>query len=639
MASKYDGLARIIIQNVGGKDNIISLTHCITRLRFKLKDESKANTEVLKNTDGIVTVMQAGGQYQVVIGNHVPDVYEVVCKVGHISGEAASDDDDSEKEQMSVGARLIDIISGTFSPLLGVLAAAGILKGLLALWSFIASLNSLDISTSGAYMTWYSVADGFFYFLPIILGYTAAKKFKLNQFTGIALGIALVYPQMINLPSGEVLGTVFANSDFAMNYYKTFFGIPIIMPASGYATSVVPIILSVFVASRLQKSLKKVIPDVVKTFLVPFFILLIMVPATYLVIGPIATILSSIVGIVFTFLYSIPVVGGLIAGLTLGALWQVLVIFGLHWGLIPIALINFSALGYDFVLSPYFTASFAQSFVVLAILLKTKDQKLKGLAIPAFVSGMFGVTEPAIYGITLPKKKPFVISCIASAIGGGIIGLLGVKSYMMGGLGVFGFPSFIDSSTNSIYSLIWGVVAVVVASVIAFLLTMITYKDDAVEPVVKVNTVKNETLVAPIKGKMIPLSEVKDEAFSSKSMGEGIAIEPEDGNVYAPCDGEITTMFPTGHAIGILSDGGAEILIHVGIDTVNMDGKGFDKQVKTGDRVKKGQLLLKFDIDLIKQSGFMVTTPVIITNTDAYVDVIPNDAENVNKGETLITVL
>ena len=441
MASKYDGLARIIIQNVGGKSNIISVAHCITRLRFKLKDESKANKEVLESTDGVIKVMQAGGQYQVVIGNQVNDVYDAVLEV----------------------------------PTLGVMAATGIIKGLLALFDFL----GLIPAASGTYQVWYAVADGFFYFMPIVLGYTAAKKFKVNEFIGMAIGIALCYPAMVNSTAGTVLGTVFTGTAFEMSYYLTFFGIPVIMPASGYTSSVVPIILAVAIAAPLEHWLKKVIPDVIKLFVVPFVTLIVMVPLTYLVIGPIASILCSILSLFFNAIYSIPVVGGLIGGVLIGAFWQVLVIFGLHWSLVPLAMINYSLLGYDFILSPYFCVSFAQTFVVLAIVLKTKDEKLKKIAITAFISGIFGVTEPAIYGVTLPKKTPFIYSCIAGAIGGAFTGLMRTRSYSIGGLGLFGLPSFIDTTgvmglTNMIYILI----AILIASVAGFAMTYVLYKDE-----------------------------------------------------------------------------------------------------------------------------------------------------------------
>ena len=481
MASKYDGLARIIIQNVGGKSNIISVAHCITRLRFKLKDESQANKEVLESTDGVIKVMQAGGQYQVVIGNQVNDVYDAVLEVGHLAAAGAVDEEGNAVEETSGGGKkspvslLIDVISGTLQPTLGVMAATGIIKGLLALFDFL----GLIPAASGTYQVWYAVADGFFYFMPIVLGYTAAKKFKVNEFIGMAIGIALCYPAMVNSTAGTVLGTVFTGTAFEMSYYLTFFGIPVIMPASGYTSSVVPIILAVAIAAPLEHWLKKVIPDVIKLFVVPFVTLIVMVPLTYLVIGPIASILCSILSLFFNAIYSIPVVGGLIGGVLIGAFWQVLVIFGLHWSLVPLAMINYSLLGYDFILSPYFCVSFAQTFVVLAIVLKTKDEKLKKIAIPAFISGIFGVTEPAIYGVTLPKKTPFIYSCIAGAIGGAFTGLMRTRSYSIGGLGLFGLPSFIDTTgvmglTNMIYILI----AILIASVAGFAMTYVLYKDE-----------------------------------------------------------------------------------------------------------------------------------------------------------------
>ena len=481
MASKYDGLARIIIQNVGGKSNIISVAHCITRLRFKLKDESKANKEVLESTDGVIKVMQAGGQYQAVIGNQVNDVYDAVLEVGHLAAAGAVDEEGNAVEETSGGGKkspvslCIDVISGTLQPTLGVMAATGIIKGLLALFDFL----GLIPAASGTYQVWYAVADGFFYFMPIVLGYTAAKKFKVNEFIGMAIGIALCYPAMVNSTAGTVLGTVFTGTAFEMSYYLTFFGIPVIMPASGYTSSVVPIILAVAIAAPLEHWLKKVIPDVIKLFVVPFVTLIVMVPLTYLVIGPIASILCSILSLFFNAIYSIPVVGGLIGGVLIGAFWQVLVIFGLHWSLVPLAMINYSLLGYDFILSPYFCVSFAQTFVVLAIVLKTKDEKLKKIAIPAFISGIFGVTEPAIYGVTLPKKTPFIYSCIAGAIGGAFTGLMRTRSYSIGGLGLFGLPSFIDTTgvmglTNMIYILI----AILIASVAGFAMTYVLYKDE-----------------------------------------------------------------------------------------------------------------------------------------------------------------
>ncbi len=636
MSSKYDGLAQIIVQNVGGKDNIISLTHCITRLRFQLKDESIANTDILKSTNGIVTVIKSGGQYQVVIGNHVPDVYKAVCEKAKIN---ADEDADSDIQQ-SFGAKLLDVISGTFQPILSVLCATGIIKGLLALFEFFDILAPTD----GAYQIWYAVGDGFFYFLPILLGLTCAKKFKCNPFIGAAIGISLCYPAISALTAGDVIGTLFSGTMFETNYYSTFFGIPILLPAAGYANTVVPVILATWFASKVEHFFKKFIPDVIKLFIVPFFTLAISVPLTFLIIGPISTFLSSIVGEVFGNLYDLPVVGGLVGGLLIGGFWQVLVIFGLHWGLIPLALINYSTIGYDFILTPYFTASFAQAMVVFAIFLKTRDKDLKQIALPAFISGLFGVTEPCIYGITLPRKKPFIISCIAAAIGGGILGLVKVYSYTMGGLGVFALPSFIDPSSDSTYSFMWAIIATLIAMAIAFVATWFTFKDDT-PAAAKENSgeipkgSKKINILSPISGEVIDLSKVEDEAFSSGALGLGVAIIPSEGKVYSPCNGTISAFFPTGHALGIQSDDGAEILIHVGMDTVKLSGKGFTPHKKQGDVVKSGDLLLVFDINAIKEAGYSIVTPVIVTNPEDFTDVIPSSDQMISKGDIIIRTL
>lgn len=473
MANKYDALAKIIIQNVGGKSNVSSLEHCATRLRFKLKDESKANTDVLNSTDGIVKVVKSGGQYQIVIGNQVADVFDVVNQIG---GFSTGSDEGSIPQAKSgnIGEAFIDTISGVFQPCLGVLAATGMIKGLLALFVFFHMMSN----TSGTYMLLYAVSDGFFHYLPLFLGYTAAKKFNVNVFTGMALGAGLLYANDVTaLASLDPVSTLFAGTSFATNVYTTFLGLPVLMPAAGYASSVIPIILAVWVASKVEALAKKIIPDVVKTFLVPLFTLAICTPLTFIVVGPVASILTSLIGMLTTNLFAL---SPLVAGLVIGALWQVLVIFGLHWGVVPIAIMNISNLGFDVVLASTFAASFAQTAVVFAIMLKTKDSKLRSLCIPAGISGIFGVTEPAIYGISLPKKKPFVISCIGAAIGGAIIGGASAKIFTMGAFGVFAIPTFIDGKTNDASSVVWALIAAGVAMIIGFVGTYITYKDDEV---------------------------------------------------------------------------------------------------------------------------------------------------------------
>lgn len=633
MSSKYDGLARIIIQNVGGKENISSLTHCITRLRFQLKDESKANTEVLKATDGIVTVMQSGGQYQVVIGNHVPQVYEVVCEKAHISGAS----EEADTKSMSAGAWMLDLLSGTFQPILGFLAAAGIVKGLLAVLVFAAGAGVRD---SGFYQIMYAIGDGFYYFLPMIIGVSCAKKFRCNQYLGMAIAAALLYPAMVGL---ETAGTLFPDTLLALNYKTTFLGIPVVYPQSGYTSSVVPILVATGIGAQLEKFFKKVVPDTLKLFFVPFLTIIIIVPLTFIVIGPVAGILTNLLNALFKLIFAIPVVGGVISGVAVGALWQVLVIFGLHWAIIPIGIANIATFGYDLLMSPYFAASFAQCMVVAAIYIKTKDKNMKIMALPALVSGLFGVTEPCIYGITLPKKKPFVISCIAAAVGGGIIGGAGVMRFQSGALGFFGFMSFIKEG-ESMNSLIWAAIGVAVAMVLAFVMTMMTYRDDEpVKPAVKKTEAGNpdgpKQIAAPVKGKVLPLEEVEDQAFASGVMGKGAAIMPEEGRVYSPCAGVVTAIFPTGHAVGITGDNGVEVLIHIGMDTVKMEGRGFDKKVSQGDHVELGQLLVEFDLKEIEKAGYSAVTPVIISNTNMYDDVVTCAAGTVEPGDEFLVVM
>jgi len=628
--NKYDALARIIIKNIGGKGNIIDLTHCVTRLRFKLKDESKANTELLKNAEGIITVMQSGGQYQVVIGNHVPDVYEEIVGIAGIQRIKSGE---NETKKMGVGAAIIDAVSGIFQPILGVLAAVGILKGILVLLVAAGALTN-DSST---FELLYSIADGFFFFLPIMLAYTASEKFKGNKFIGMAIACSLCYPAMIAVGSVEAIGTLFAGTIFETAYQSTFLAIPVIIPASGYPSSVVPIIAAVFVSTKVERFWKKIIPDVVKTFIVPLFTLLVMVPLTYLVIGPVMSVLSSLISALFAALYGF---NGAIAGLALGAVWQILVIFGLHWAIVPIAFMEIGLYEATKILSPVFAASFAQIAVVLAIIMKTKNKKLKNIAIPAFISGIFGVTEAAIYGITLPKKKPFIISCIGAAIGGAIIGFTGAPQFNVGGLGIFAIPSFIDPVTSNAEPLLWIMIAALVGAIIAFVLTMLTYKDvEPVEKTVKVTSkgLEPEIFVNPIAGTIKEIIEIPDEAFASGALGKGVGIEPAEGKVYSPCDGKVSVVFNTKHAIGLETENGTELLIHVGINTVNLNGKYFDVKVNEGDSIKKGQLLLEFEMDKIKEAGYSLMTPVLLTNVEQY-EVSLKTGSNLEVGHVIMDI-
>lgn len=485
MSGKYDDLARTILQNVGGEQNVVSLAHCVTRLRFKLKDESLANTEVLKKTDGVVTVVQAQGQYQVVIGQTVDDVYDAVLEVGGLTGAGsvpADEGDVGADEKGGIGKTLIDIISGIIAPCLGAMAASGIIKGFLALFQFLGWVQATD----GTYIMLNAMGDAVFYFFPIILAYTAAKKFNCSEFSAMAIGGALVYPTIVNITGGEALGTILAGTPLQMSYYFTFLGIPVVMPSAGYTSSVVPIILAIFFASRIERVVKPLCPVSVKLFLAPLVTIAVTVPLTYLIIGPISGLLCSLISLFFETVMSIPVAGGVLLGALVAGLWQVLVMFGLHWAIIPLAIINFSTIQCDYVLSSSWVCSFAQVAAVLVIYLKTKDEHTKGVALPALISGIFGVTEPAIYGVTLPKRTPFVMSCVGSAIGGAFVGLMQTKTFSMGGMSFFMLPVAIDptaaaGSFEAISNVVWLCVGGVIAIAATFVLTWLTYKEENAE--------------------------------------------------------------------------------------------------------------------------------------------------------------
>ncbi len=620
---KYEKLAKDIIKNVGGKDNVISVAHCVTRLRFKLKDESKAKTNVFKKMDGVVTVLSSGGQYQVVIGNHVPDVYNVVTSIGGF-GEGSDDDGPNDGKLLD---KFIDIVSGVFTPILSVLCAGGMMKGFNALFMALGFYGM----ESGTYMILNAIGDSIFYFFPIFLGYTSAKKFKLNPFVGMGIGAALVYPSMVGAMGLEPMSVFFEGTMFASPVRLKFLGLPVVM--MNYTSSVIPIIFATYMGSKFEKGFKKIIPDVVKSFLVPFFTMLVAIPLTFLVVGPITTIISQLLGSgILAVLEFSPV----LAGLVLGGLWQVMVIFGLHWGIIPAAINNLMTNGYDVILALVFAASFAQIGVVLAIMFKTKDKKLKALSLSAFISGIFGVTEPAIYGITLPRKKPFIISCIAASIGGGVAGLMGAKTYMMGGLGIFALPSAIHPVEGISTSFFAYVVSMIVGFGIGFVMMMMTkYKDEVVED----EKGGKELLRAPMNGVVLPLSSLEDGAFSKGALGKGVAIEPKHGKVVSPADGTITTFFETGHAVGITTDNGTEILIHVGMDTVKLGGKFFTPKVKQGDVVKAGDLLLEFDLKGIKNEGYVTATPIVITNSADYLDILETQQGNIAFGDDFITLI
>lgn len=584
---KYEELVNFIIKNIGGKENVISLTHCVTRLRFQLKDESKANDEVLKANDGIITVMHTAGQYQIVIGNHVGDVYETILPKLGLSGEVVE-----TKNKTSIKDKFVDLVSSIFMPAIGMLCACGMIKGLNTILSF-AGIYS---STSGLYTLIDAIGDSIFYFFPVIIGYTSAKKFKLTPFVGMVIGLALCYPT-INGADLSIVG-------IQMNV--------------SYTSTVLPVILTVAVAAPMERLLNKYIPDVVKSFLTPMIVILLSTILGYMIIGPVANTVAGCLSDGILSLYSISPV---LAGIVFGGLWQVFVVFGVHITFIVLAIMNLAAGHPDPILSLQAFVAFSQTAVVLAIFLKTKQKKLKSICFPAIISGVFGVTEPAIYGITLQRLPMFVISCIGGSLSGAYAAFAGLKYQQMAGMGIFEMPAmFPQNGTGA--AMFQCVIASAFAIIPTFIAAYVFYRDDHKED--NVTESLSEEVNQPIEGKIIPLNQVEDDAFSQEVLGKGIAIIPSEGKVYAPFDGTVITLFPTKHAIGIVSDNGCEVLIHIGMNTVQLNGKYFTSHVQQGDKVKKGQLLVEFDIDHILQEEYNLETPVIITNTKDYSNINTN---------------
>lgn len=605
---KYEQLAKDIVKNVGGTENITGVVHCVTRLRFALKDESKAQDEALKKMDGVVTIMHSAGQYQVVIGNHVPEVYADVCSVANLKNETAA-----STKKGSLKERLLDLITSIFMPSIGILCACGMIKGLNAVLQFAGVYGAED----GIATLINAIGDCVFFYFPVVVGFNAAKKFGLNQYLGMMIGAALCYPA-INGVDLEIFGIAYNVS---------------------YTGTVLPVVFTVAVAAPMERYFKKVIPDVVKNFLAPMLVLLISTILGYMLIGPVSNVISDAVSSFFNSIYSI---SPLFAGILVGGLWQVLVVFGVHMTLVILAIMNVTQGIPDPILSMTVFVAFSQAAVVLAIWMKTKSQKLKDITFPAFVSSLFGVTEPAIYGVTLPRLSMFVISCIGGAVSGGFAGVMGLKYHTMAGMGIFEIPAmFPMEGVGNV--LVLCLIASVIAFVVSFVPALMLYKDDAVEEESgkpeQGKLVKKEVIYSPLKGKVRPLAECKDDAFAQGILGKGVLLIPQEGKVYAPFDGTVTTLFPTKHALGLTSDSGCEVLIHIGMDTVQLEGKHFEAHTKQGARVKKGDLLVSYDMEAVKAAGYSLETPILITNSGDYVDFIETGKEQADSQDELITVI
>lgn len=616
MAKKnYEKLAKEIVRYIGGPENVNALVHCATRLRFKVKNTQNVDKKKLEQLEGVITVLDSGGQIQVVIGQHVADVYDTIFEVTDLKKENPSDAEESGEKKNLLNT-FMDTISGIFAPVLGVMSGAGMLKALLILCTTFGWLKA----DMGTYRILYAAADGVFTFIPVFLAYTAAKKFRANEFVAVGVAAALLYPDLTAAYSaGEAL---------------TFLKIPVVLVS--YTSSVIPIVISVYALSKLEKGLKKIVPTVCKTFLTPLLSLAIMVPATYLVIGPIADTVGKALASGYTGLVGL---NPIIAGGLLGLIWPAAVMFGVHWGFVPIVMNNIAEYGRDTLFTITGPNNMAQAGATLGVFLKTKDKSVKELAGPAALSAVLaGITEPAIYGVTLRFKRPFFIGAVFSGIAGAIVAAAGTGAPTLLGTSILTLPGYIG--VGFVGFLIACAIAYFGSAIVTYFFgysdDMLPKKEEKKEEPQEIIPAKDEALLAPVSGKVIPLSEVRDEAFAGGILGQGAAVIPENGEICAPCDGVISVMYPTGHAVGIKSDIGAEILIHVGMDTVTLNGSCFAVKVKADDYVKAGQLLVRANIEGIKKEGLDITTPVIVANTADYMQIKTVAEESVKSGEVLL---
>lgn len=594
MAKNYDELASGVIAGVGGAANVDSLVHCATRLRFTLRDDARADVPRLKQLPGVISVLQTGGQTQVVIGNAVPEVYQAVVRAGGIGGSGDGGDMPTDRKRRNIAAAFVDMISGIFAPVLAAMAGAGILKGLLIL----ATTAGWTTEDSGTYTILYAAADGVFYFLPLLLGATAARKFKTDQFVAMGLGAGLVYPTLVA-----------AYSDGSR---LEFLGIPVQL--ASYTTSVIPIIAAVYVLSRLDRLLRRLLPDFAKNFLTPLIELALMLPATLIVIGPITTWLGATLADGYSALVGF---NPTIAGFILGGLWPLFVMFGLHYGFVPIVFNNISQFGRDTLFVITGPNNMAQAGATIGVFLKTKNKDLKALSGASGLSALFaGITEPAIYGVTLRFKRPFIIGAAFSAIAGAIVATAGTGTPALVGTAILTLPAYIGQ----------GFVAFLIACGIAFFGSAIVtylfgYSDrmlqDGEAPGDRAEAGSTEGMVAPVSGDVVPLVEVDDAVFASGTLGRGIGIRPSEGRIVAPADGVITSVFPTGHAFGLRTADGTEVLVHVGLNTVELAGRHFEVMVQDGQAVRAGDPVLAVDLAAVAAAGYDTTTVFLVTGEHA----------------------
>lgn len=606
----YKELAQSILHYVGGSGNVQNAIHCMTRLRLTLKNPSLADTEEISKLEGVMKVANTAGQYQIIIGNDVGHVHKEFIKLSDINGDdVPASQEPADKSVKGYLNRFSNLIVGIFAPIIPAIAASGMLKALLVL------LPMFNIITeeSQTYQLLKIMSDAAFFFLPILLAYTSSQKFDTNPMVSMALAGILLHPNL----------TAMFNSGEAV----LFAGIPV--KAVAYGSSVIPIILIIWLMSYIEKLADKISPGPVKVFLKPLIVILIVAPIGLTILGPLGMYLGA--GLASGILWIQETVG-FAAVAVLAVILPLIVMFGMHKVFYPVVIASLSSPGYDMLIGCAMLASnFAQGSGALAVYFKAKDPKLKQIALSGGISGLFGITEPALYGVHLRLKKTLLACMIGAGTAGIFIGIMKVKAFAMVSPGIASMPIFIEQgSSNFLYAIIGAVISSVVTFGAVYVIGFkeeenTDKKESSSTSTDKRQIVERKVIYSPIKGEIIPLSKVNDTVFSEEVMGKGMAIRPADGKVIAPFNGVVEMVFHTKHAIGLKSDLGVEVLIHIGIDTVNLEGQYFTSHVEKGDIIHRGQLLVEFDLPLIQKAGYDTTTPVIITNSSDYLEILPED--------------
>lgn len=591
MADKNKIIAEQVLEAVGGSANIVSVTHCMTRLRFVLKDQSVPNKKEVESIKGVMGVNVVGGQYQVIIGNSVGNVYKELVAISGISDETADFKDEENKNPI---VKALDFIAGCMTPLFTAIIAGGLIKVLLVIFG--PTLLGVLSAESDTYILLNALGDAPFYFLPVLVAFTASKKLNCNSFLAVMVASVLIYPDVISL-----LATDQATSLFGV--------IPVVH--GSYASSIIPAMLSTILLKYVEMGVDKIVPEWSKNFLKPLLIVLITAPITLCALAPLGLMVGNVLQTVINTIYGF---APWLAMTIFAAAMPFIVMTGMHWAFVPATLMSLANPGFDLLLLPAMLASnIAQAGATFGVAAKTKDSDLREMAIPAGISALLaGVTEPAMYGITLRLRKPMVAACIASGIGGLIAGFTTLKACAFATPCLTAIVQFISPDEKN--NLIYAIIVLVVTLVLSFVLSFIMAKNEETQQVEE-NT---KEILAPIKGEIIPLEEVKDQTFASGMVGKGFAVVPTEGKVYAPFDGTCAMIFDTLHALGLVSNDGVELLIHVGLETVNLKGAPFKAHVQNGQSFKKGDLLLEFDIDAIQKAGCEIQTPVLVTNANDY---------------------